>query len=333
MSGAVDEPTETAACWCGADAPPTGRLPARDPGTGADFTYLACPACGTWRVSPRPTRQAIGGYYPQDYASHAERPNDRAARIKRLVYRAFHAEHGGLGIWRWPLRLLLWPVRGHSVMAFRAIAPRRVFEFGAGAGNDLLLFRTEGWAVEGCEPSAHACALAAGRGITLQCAPAEDAQLAPSSVSAVLLNNVLEHVHDPVAVLGKAHAGLVPGGALVLVVPNHAGPAARLFGAGWPGYDAPRHLWGFSPTALGALLARCGFAPPRVYPMFQGRWAWRDSLQGARDPAPIAPWRRRHAKLLSLALIPFGILAALFGHGDFITVVAIRPPGPDAAGD
>jgi SAM-dependent methyltransferase len=63
--------------------------------------------------------------------------------------------------WRWALRMLLWPVRHHSVLSFPPPPVRHVFEFGAGTGNDLAEFHAAGWTVSGCEPSAHAYAAAA----------------------------------------------------------------------------------------------------------------------------------------------------------------------------
>ena len=318
-------PLETISCFCGKDTTSGVPLACRDDVSGEQFRYVTCAACGAQRLNPRPDRDAIGGYYPVGYASHIIRPQHTAARIKHLIYLTFYAPDNRLS-WRRPLlRALLWPVRGHCSMAFDQVEPHRVFEFGAATGNDLVPFHAEGWQVAGCEPSPRACAIAAARGIALQCTPAETATLPPTSVSAVLINNVLEHVHDPEAVLTKAWQGLVPGGSLVVIVPNHAGPAARLFPAAWPGYDAPRHLWGFTPASLTALLDRAGFPRPTIHQMFQGRWAWQGSLEGSRAATSPSAWRRRHARWLSLAFLPFGILTALFGRGDFMTVVARKP--------
>ena len=327
---AYDAPTtaaelQPAACFCGSHATPSRTVYAKDEVGGQHFTYVTCAACGAERLSPRPGPEAIGAYYPDTYASHMVRPNSLASRVKRLTYLAFYAPDNRLG-WQRPFwRALLYPVRGHTVFAFHAVEPRRIYEFGAATGNDLMLFREEGWEVDGSEPSARACMIAAERGITLQTAPAEAVDLPPASVSAILINNVLEHTHNPANVIAMSWRGLVPGGSLVVVVPNHASLSARIFGASWPGYDAPRHLWGFTPASLGALMRQVGFQPPKVYQMFQGRWAWRACLDGRHAAAPVPAWRRRWAQPLSLALYPLGILASLFGYGDFMTVVATKP--------
>ncbi len=319
----VDEDAAPA-CICGEHAV-TGRVVvARDELGGERFQYVECAACGAQRLSPRPSLAAIGGYYPDNYSPHMIRGETFATRLKRLVYLTYYAPENRLGPRRLPLRLLLWPLRGHTVFAFHAVEPRRIFEFGGATGNDLVQFRQEGWEVDGCEPSASACAIAAGRGIVLRNLPAEAVDLPERSVSCVLLNNVLEHLHDPDAVLRVSARALVPGGSLVVIVPNHASVSARLFGAAWPGYDAPRHLWGFTPRSLSARMVAAGFAQPVIHHLFQGRWAWRSTMDGRHAGEPVARWRARLAGPLSALLLPFGVLCALFGRGDFMMLVATR---------
>ncbi len=316
---------EMAHCWCGANSDKEGGIIAKDGATMKEFVYKICSVCATERVDPRPPAGAIGGYYATDYASHRVRENDLATRFKNLVSNVFFALPNERPAFSRFLKPFLFPFKGHTVFAFYAVSPRHIFEFGASSGNDLARFREAGWQVDGCEPSAKACASAGERGINLQNVPAEAANLLPKSFSCILLNNVLEHVHDPVAVISKAYAGLVTGGSVVIIFPHHAGPSARLFGAAWPGYDAPRHLWGFNPENLASLLMRAGFTAPKVYPLFQGRWAWRDCLDGGRLPYRARSWRRRLAGVGSFALTPLGFLAAVAGSGDFLTVVATKP--------
>ena len=318
----MSETLETAGCFCGRSEVTARIVAARDDHSRQVFEYRTCAACRAERLTPRPSREAIGSYYPDNYASHTVRGDSPVERLKRLVYRTFYAPTDTLGAARPLLRLLLYPVRGYSVFAFHAIEPKRVFEFGAATGNDLVAFKREGWAVSGCEPSARASAVALERGVVLQNVPAEAAEIAAESVSCVLINNVLEHTHDPAAVVAKSWRALVPGGSLVIVVPNHHSWPARLFGASWPGYDAPRHLWGFTPPSLAALLTREGFTAPRVYHRFQGVWAWRATIDGRHAAQPVAAWRRRWAGELAVMLYPLGILAAILGQGDFITAVA-----------
>lgn len=313
---------EDVSCCCGAVERLPQRILAKDQFSGQPFTYVICAACQAQRLSPRPCSDEIRAYY-DEYPLHlAIRPEGLASRLKHLIYLTYYAQDNRVGLFRPLLRLLLFPLRGYCVFAFRAVEPRRVFEMGAAVGSDLARFKAEGWAVSGCEPSAQACAVAAERGIILQNCTAEDANVAADSVSCILLNNVLAHTHDPMGVLATCWRGLAPGGSVIIMTPNHASVAARLFGASWVGYDAPRHLWGFTPASLTALLRRAGFLSPVSYHLPQGPWAWISCMDGTHSAAPVAAWRKRWAPVLSFPLSLIGIFAAMFGRGDFITVVA-----------
>jgi SAM-dependent methyltransferase len=251
---------ESYACVCGETACTRRRVLAKDPYSGEKFTYTACRACGLERMVERPGVAAIGRYYPTSYGCYKGVPTRQQVsltdRLKALVYRTYYDPSRAPGLL---MRWLLWPIRRRSVMAFRPPASRRVFEFGAGCGGDLVTFCDAGWEATGCEPSAQACATAASHGLSLQNCLAEEAEI-PSGTSCIFMNNVFEHLYDPPAILSKIHHALTDDGVLVLIVPNHDCWSARVFGAAWPGYDAPRHIWGWTPQSITNALARAGFA-------------------------------------------------------------------------
>jgi SAM-dependent methyltransferase len=317
---------ERPACVCGADVIAGAPIEAKDAESGGLFSYVRCAQCGTFRLCPRPKLQDIGKYYPANYEPHSVRPDSPATSFKRLIYRVFWQDPDKVGALRGPirklLRVLLYPLRGRTVLAFYPTPLRRVFEFGASSGNDLEVFREAGWEVGGCELSKSACAVAASRGIQLQNCPAENAVIEEASVSCVLMNNVLEHLHDPVAVLKTSQAALGPGGTLVLFLPNHASWSARLFAAAWPGFDAPRHLWGFTPASINALLDRLGFMVDQIYHQAPGRWAWESCLDARHSAKPVSAWRAKHARKLAPFLLPFGVVSAFCARGDFMHIVA-----------
>lgn len=325
----VNNSNEIVACACGESRVNPEPILARDPASGEQFSYWRCIHCSTERVSPRPTSDVIGGYYPSDYACHAVRSDHFVRGIKRLVYEVFFAPENSFGALRPLLKLLLFPVRRRTVLAFQQPTVRKVFEFGAASGNDLVVFKSAGWEIAGCEPSAHACRVAGARGIVLQNCAAEAADIPPASVSCVLMNNVFEHLHDPARILAIAWKSLAPSGVLILIVPNHASWAARLFGAAWPAFDAPRHLWGFSPHSLEILLGRSGFQIDYVEHQAPGRWFWEGALEGRTAQVTVAAWRTKFARPLSFAMMPLGVLSAVLGRGDFIKVVARKIDRPE----
>ena len=82
----------------------------------------------------------------------------------------------------------------------------------------------------------------------------------------------LEHVHDPLRVLCEAHRLLVPGGKIVVAVPNMDSLPYRWFGRAWQGLDLPRHLTHFSPRTLHKMLQRAGFQVGPVRMVRHSNW-------------------------------------------------------------
>lgn len=70
---------------------------------------------------------------------------------------------------------------------------------------------------------------------------------------------VIEHVHDPHAVLARAFELLKPGGTLYLDTTNINAHGHRRFGPHWRGLEPPRHLVLFNWESLQMLLRQVGF--------------------------------------------------------------------------
>lgn len=84
------------------------------------------------------------------------------------------------------------------------------------------------------------------------------------SWSAVIFWHSLEHLRQPVRALRHAAEVIVPGGTLVVAVPNATSVQARLFGDRWLALDLPRHLIHITPRALLGELEKLGFTIERV---------------------------------------------------------------------
>ena len=80
----------------------------------------------------------------------------------------------------------------------------------------------------------------------------------------ITLNNVVEHLHDPGAVLGACHRLLKPGGHIWLDTPNIDSPGHRFFGVNWRGLETPRHLVLFNHKSLVHLLMNAGFQKIKI---------------------------------------------------------------------
>lgn len=282
--------------------------------TPGRFDVVRCVRCGLAQTSPRPTRRAIAGYYPSSYTAyeaHEFRRGPLGRSLRLLVHLPYTLRYG-------PERVA-------------GPAPRpgmRAVDVGCGAGLLLEELARGGWEVWGVEPEEPvARAVAARLGLPegrLVAAAAEAAELPEGSFDLVTMSHVLEHLHDPRAVLAKVHRWLRPDGRLRIWVPNVASFEAKAFGRLWFGLDLPRHLYHFDPGSLWRLLAETGFRVERVVPQRQGF-----SLSGSVQHAVAALTGRqaefRHSRALYYATLPVAMSLAALGNHAVLDVTARRP--------
>jgi SAM-dependent methyltransferase len=106
--------------------------------------------------------------------------------------------------------------------------------------------------------------------------------------AAVVFWHSLEHLREPAAALERACALLVPGGVLVIAVPNRESWQARLFGERWFALDLPRHLVHLPASTLIAGLRDRGLEVERVSQWRGGQvvFGWLQGLVGTLPGRP-----------------------------------------------
>jgi len=92
----------------------------------------------------------------------------------------------------------------------------------------------------------------------------EDYDCSPSTFSAVLMSQILEHVSDVNMWMTKAHRILVKDGILAVALPNFGNALRLLFQERSPYIIPPEHLNFFNPRSLSTLMERHGFKVERV---------------------------------------------------------------------
>ncbi|MBV9079744.1 MAG: class I SAM-dependent methyltransferase, partial [Elusimicrobia bacterium] len=197
--------------------------------------------CGTYQTHPFP--QNTAAFYQESYYSRQK--SRRFAPVLEWGIRWFRTERAWNISRRYP--------RG------------RILDVGCGRGLMLhFLQRRFGWTVQGTQISrtAHAYATEVlGVPVFLG-----DVRLLPNEAPFTLVTmfHVLEHLVDPGAYLDDAHRRLVPGGGILIEVPNTAGLMARLTKGRWFGWDVPYHTFHFSPEAVTRTLERHGFSVEEI---------------------------------------------------------------------
>jgi SAM-dependent methyltransferase len=100
--------------------------------------------------------------------------------------------------------------------------PGRLVEGGVGSGRDLLEFDRAGYRSTGYDAMPESVENARGRGLDVARHDLEQPwPVADASVDVAVLLDVLEHMANPVRVLGNVRRALRPGGGLVLTVPAY----------------------------------------------------------------------------------------------------------------
>ena len=270
-------------------------------GTSGDWCEVRCPHCGLSYLSPRPTPEQIGAYYP-DLNYHAFVPT---GGLKHRVINWLHErEVRGL------LRGL---PHGTSVL-----------EIGCGTGEMLLKLRAHGCAVMGIEPNAAAAQLAREQhGLDVRTGILDTVALDAGSFDLILMRYALEHVHSPIGTLNQIAVLLKPDGRAIFWIPNIASWDAKLFGSYWRGLDAPRHLYLFTPTTIQSLLEAAGLGLSAIsYSGVPNDWAGSaEAWLRERNPA-LGNWLGMKNPLVLLAWLPISMIAAALHRAGRMQVTA-----------
>jgi SAM-dependent methyltransferase len=253
---------------------------------------LRCGRCGAETTDPWPTDAQLEAAYGDWYRP----PTGRFAGAGDVVLRRF---------------------RARLADRLDRIAPAGpVLDVGAGAGVLVDALRARGRATTGLERNPVRNDLHAG-----------ELDALPGYYAAVVFWHSLEHLRAPGEALRHAADRLMPGGVLVLSMPNAASWQARAFGDRWFALDLPRHLVHVPAPAVTNRVETLGLRVERTSHVRGGQvvFGWLHGLTGAlpshpdlyaaiRRPEardrPLSPGRRTATLGAAAALFPVAAAAA-----------------------
>lgn len=134
----------------------------------------------------------------------------------------------------------------------------KVLDIGSSTGLLLLIFKENGWEVQGIEPSKSAREYAVEKGIPTIEGNFEDTKI-NGKFNVVTMDHVLEHMADPDIVLEKVNKLLNENGVLIVNVPNFGSLSAKINGANWEYVLPQEHLWHFTQKSMELLMKKHGF--------------------------------------------------------------------------
>lgn len=195
------------------------------------FQYARCTRCGLLFLADPPGD--LSTYYAGDYFQYPSR--ERLAEIARK--------------------------NSHQLQMLTTWMPGgRLVEIGPAHGAFALQAAEAGFDVTAIEMDSRCCSyLESVVGVTAVNSdrPHEVLRVLPPS-AAIVMWQVIEHLHDPWRCLDSAADNLDEGGILLVATPNPDALGLRVLGRFWPHVDAPRHLSLIPSDLLATYLASRG---------------------------------------------------------------------------
>ncbi len=288
--------TEHVSCVvCGADDP----IPVGSKGRfGMDVSSVTCSRCGLVYVTPRPNIDDMARYYATSYRIHYGSVGATRADGTRITPDSPDWEEYTDGRYQQQARLVA-PLLQPGA---------RVLEMGCRYGRTLsLLAEHHGIFPHGIEPGEADAEKARQAGVDCFTGTVENYDPGETRFDLIQSFHVLEHVHDPLAVLTRLRNWLAPGGKLLVEVPNVHQPYGLLEG----NFFQNVHLFNFGPHTLSVLFKRAGLGNLRViddstlYVLGEASLAHADTLPLPFDPAlhpnpaQAGEWTARHLRAYS----------------------------------
>jgi SAM-dependent methyltransferase len=214
---------------------------------------VAHPKFGFLQITPTPSAEDITRFYANEfYSGDYKNFNDSSLEVQ-LENREFHE-----GTWE----DMVFHIKNILEKPLESIS---LLDIGCGWAQALLYFAGKGIKCHGFDPALEAVAYGVSKGLDLRHADMERMDVFQGQLfDVVMLNNVLEHLSNPVDVVREIHNRvLVQGGLLIIDVPNEfndfqlAGRNLHNLPDWW--IAPPAHLNYFSKDTLQSLLEGCGY--------------------------------------------------------------------------
>lgn len=206
---------------------------------GGDFSLVKCSNCGIVKQQEIPDYSGLKGFYPDDYLVY------HPTTMKRLGFFGF-------------LKEKLYSGRAKKY-AKLINSKGRILDVGC-ANCHLLTelkkqgnFELHGLDIKKLRDDYNELDIRFKEGCL------ERLKYPKNYFDLITMDNLIEHVPDPLLFMKKVYNILKPGGWVAGTTPNMRSLDAKIFGKYWGGYHIPRHLYIFSHDNLKRLLERTGF--------------------------------------------------------------------------
>lgn len=303
-----------------------------------EWTLQQCSACRSAYLDPRPTAASIGRAYSSYYthggvwrpAAEELTPTRRALRALSNAYfnqrfgTAFRPAAplaGGLA-WLAPWKTAELNSVGRHLP--KAREDQTLLDVGCGNGVFLRFATNAGWRAVGVDADEAAVAWCRQQGLEVKPGGIEVFNDERDRFDWITLSHIIEHIHEPSAMLRACLRLLKPGGGLWVSTPNIAALGHIHYGRHWRGLEPPRHLVLFNRASLHGALARVGFEAIRdveYQPLYRGLARKSQAIAEGIDPYSVGIPKHPSPRVFISELRAWIDPAVR----EFVTVTARRP--------
>ncbi len=253
------------------------------------FSYVRCKRCGLIYVNPR--TQDLRGWHKNRY-----REGRDGTGTENDVSRQYESS-----------RMIRMERELNRYDNYRSL--NRLLDVGCSAGAFLKVACRAGWQATGVDISETCARIGREReGLDIRLGAIAESAFPEEQFDIVRMNNVIEHLPDPLSDLREAYRVLRPDGLLVLATINARSLAAWLSGSDWRYYDPYCHVYVFTPKTLSGILQRAGFRDVKIG---THGFRWGSYREGYKN-------RKRLQQTLAL-------ISRLSGYGHRMRATATKP--------
>jgi 2-polyprenyl-3-methyl-5-hydroxy-6-metoxy-1,4-benzoquinol methylase len=204
------------------------------------FSILKCGACGHKSLDAHFTLEELGRLYTEFYPRSQFSLEDYTPSAELTGFRAW--------------------IEGAKSSAFRWVPQNvRVLDIGCGFGETLGYHKKRGCDVYGVEADENIKRVAEKYGYNVHIGVFTPGNYEAEFFDYVTMDQVIEHLSDPIASLQGVAQVTKPGGSVIISTPNSNGWGSNLFGARWISWHIPYHLQFFSKTSMSIAAEKTGF--------------------------------------------------------------------------